>query len=120
MPCAPVEAGAAGPAGADVADGVDHPPAQRLQRWLPGRARGEPAFELVGSEVVVVGEQQVVLGGEVDRDGARRDVGRVGDRLRVVMDLINIFRFDDDGRLTEEFVRTDQRSLLRQLGAEGR
>jgi predicted ester cyclase len=39
---------------------------------------------------------------------------------RVVMDLINIFRFDDDGRLTEEFVRTDYRSLLRQLGAEGR
>jgi hypothetical protein len=33
--------------------------------------------------------------------------------------LINIFRFDD-GRLTEEFVRTDYRSLLRQLGAEGR
>jgi hypothetical protein len=28
--------------------------------------------------------------------------------------------FDDDGRLTEEFVRTDYRSLLRQLGAEGR
>jgi predicted ester cyclase len=39
---------------------------------------------------------------------------------RVVMDLINIFRFDDDGRLTEEFVRADNRSLLRQLGAEGR
>ena len=39
---------------------------------------------------------------------------------RVVWDLINIFRFDDDGRLTEEFVRTDNRSFLRQLGAEGR
>jgi hypothetical protein len=39
---------------------------------------------------------------------------------RVVMDLINIFRFDHDGRLIEEFVRTDYRSLLRQLGAEGR
>jgi predicted ester cyclase len=39
---------------------------------------------------------------------------------RIVMDLINIFRFDDDGRLTEEYVRTDYRSLLRQLGAEGR
>ena len=37
---------------------------------------------------------------------------------RVVMDLMNIFRFDDDGRLVEEFVRTDYRSLLRQLGAE--
>jgi predicted ester cyclase len=39
---------------------------------------------------------------------------------RVVWDLISIFRFDDDGRLTEEFVRTDNRSFLRQLGAEGR
>jgi predicted ester cyclase len=39
---------------------------------------------------------------------------------RIVMDLINIFRFDGDGRLTEEYVRTDYRSLLRQLGAEGR
>jgi hypothetical protein len=39
---------------------------------------------------------------------------------RVVWDLINIFRFDDDGRLIEELVRTDYRSFLRQLGAEGR
>jgi predicted ester cyclase len=38
---------------------------------------------------------------------------------RVVMDLINIFRFDDEGRLIEEFVRTDNRSTLAQLGAEG-
>ncbi len=36
---------------------------------------------------------------------------------RVVMDLMNIFRFDDQGRLIEEYVRTDYRSLLRQLGA---
>ena len=36
------------------------------------------------------------------------------------MDLINIFRFDDDGRLIEEWVRTDYRGLLRQLGAPGR
>ena len=39
---------------------------------------------------------------------------------RVVWDLMNIFRFDDQGRLVEEWVRTDQRSFLRQLGAEGR
>jgi SnoaL-like polyketide cyclase len=37
---------------------------------------------------------------------------------RVVMDLMNIFRFDDEGRLVEEYVRTDYRSLLRQLDAE--
>ena len=39
---------------------------------------------------------------------------------RVIWDLINIFRFDDEGRLVEEWVRTDYRSFLRQLGAEGR
>ncbi len=39
---------------------------------------------------------------------------------RVVWDLSNIFRFDDDGRLIEEWVRTDYRSFLSQLGAEGR
>jgi hypothetical protein len=32
---------------------------------------------------------------------------------------MSIFRFDDRGRLAEEFVRTDNRSFLRQLGAEG-
>jgi predicted ester cyclase len=37
---------------------------------------------------------------------------------RITMDLINIFRFDDQGRLIEEFVRTDYRDFLRQLGAE--
>ena len=38
---------------------------------------------------------------------------------KIVWDLINIFRFDDAGRLIEEYVRTDYRSFLRQLGAEG-
>ena len=39
---------------------------------------------------------------------------------RVVWDLSNIFRFDDQGRLVEEWVKTDNRSFLRQLGAEGK
>jgi len=39
---------------------------------------------------------------------------------RVVWDLSNIFRFDDHGRLIEEWVRTDYRSFLRQLGAAGK
>jgi hypothetical protein len=46
--------------------------------------------------------------GELEPNGAR-----------VVWDLMNIFRFDDQGRLVEEFVRTDNRALLRQLGADG-
>ena len=39
---------------------------------------------------------------------------------RVVWDLLSIFRFDDQGRMVEEWVRTDYRSFLRQLGAEGK
>lgn len=38
---------------------------------------------------------------------------------RVVWDLMNIFRFDSDGRITEEWVGTDNRGFLRQLGAPG-
>jgi hypothetical protein len=36
-----------------------------------------------------------------------------------VFDLLNIFRYDGDGRLAEEWIQTDNRSVLRQLGAEG-
>ena len=45
--------------------------------------------------------------GELDPNGAR-----------VVWDLMNMFRFDDRGRLVEEFARADNRSFLRQLGVE--
>ena len=38
----------------------------------------------------------------------------------VVWDLLNLFWFDDQGRLVEEWVRTDYRSFLRQLGAQGK
>lgn len=36
---------------------------------------------------------------------------------RVVFDLINIFRFDEHGRLVEEWVQTDNKSFLEQLTA---
>lgn len=34
---------------------------------------------------------------------------------RIVFDLINIFQVDDEGRLTHEYVRTDNHTLLQQL-----
>lgn len=37
---------------------------------------------------------------------------------RVTWDMLNIFRFDDQGRLVEEWVRADYASFLRQLGAQ--
>jgi hypothetical protein len=39
---------------------------------------------------------------------------------RVVFELVNIFHDDDQGRLAEEWVQTDDRRRLRQLGADGR
>ena len=39
---------------------------------------------------------------------------------RLTFELTNIFRYDDEGRLAEEWIQTDNRSVLRQLGAEGR
>ena len=39
---------------------------------------------------------------------------------RVVFEEMNIFRYDDAGRLAEEWIQTDNRSVLRQLGAKGR
>lgn len=39
---------------------------------------------------------------------------------RVVFELANIFRYDEQGRLAEEWIQTDNQSVLRQLGAEGR
>jgi len=39
---------------------------------------------------------------------------------RVIRELMNIFRFDDQGKLVEEWVQLDNRSYLRQLGVEGK
>jgi len=39
---------------------------------------------------------------------------------RVTFELTNIFCYNDEGRLAEEWIQTDTRSVLRQLGAEGR
>ncbi|HEY6319796.1 MAG TPA: ester cyclase [Acidimicrobiia bacterium] len=35
---------------------------------------------------------------------------------RVAFELTNVFRYDDAGRLAEEWIQTDNRVVLRQLG----
>lgn len=64
---------------------------------------------------------QTWIEGTFAREFTRSPVGPLRPNgQRVMWDLINIFRFDDQGRLAEEWVPTDYRSFLRQLGAEGR
>jgi predicted ester cyclase len=63
---------------------------------------------------------QTWMGGRFVREFTHSPVGNLPPNgQRVVWDLMNLFRFDDRGKLVEEWVRTDYRSFLRQLGAQG-
>lgn len=74
--------------------------------------------------IVVEGDyvaSQTTISGTFVREFTHSPVGPLPPNgSRVVLELINIFRYDDQGRLAEEWVQTDNRSRLRQLGAEGR
>lgn len=63
---------------------------------------------------------QTWIEGTFVRPFTQSPAGRVEPNgARVTWDLMNVFKFDDNGRIVEEYVRTDNRSFLRQLGAEG-
>ena len=64
---------------------------------------------------------QTWIEGTFVRDFTLSPVGRLPPNgARVTFDLLNIFSYDDEGRIIDEIVRTDNRSVLRQLGAEGK
>ena len=63
---------------------------------------------------------RTVMAGRFDREFAYTPVGTVEPNgRRVQWELINIFRFTDEGRLVEEWVQTDTYDFLRQLGGVG-
>jgi predicted ester cyclase len=70
--------------------------------------------------VVVEGDYiacQTTMTGVFAREFTQSPVGPIPPNgNRVVFELTSIFRYDDQGRLAEEWVQTDNRSRLRQLG----
>jgi len=63
---------------------------------------------------------RTVMAGRFDKEFAYTPIGTVQPNgQHVQWELINIFRYTDDGRLAEEWVQTDTYDLLRQLGAVG-
>ena len=63
---------------------------------------------------------RTVMAGRFDKEFAYTPVGTVQpNRQQVQWELINIFRYTDDGRLIEEWVQTDTYDFLRQLGVVG-
>jgi len=80
-------------------------------------------FTIRRAQVLVDGNfvsARTVMAGRFDKEFAYTPIGTVqpnGDQVQ--WELINIFRYTDDGRLVEEWVQTDTYDLLRQLGAVG-
>jgi predicted ester cyclase len=72
--------------------------------------------------IVVEGDYlacQTWIEGRFVREFTHSPVGKLPPNgRRVVWDLQNIFRYDSQGRILEEWVRTDNRSVLEQLTAE--
>jgi predicted ester cyclase len=70
--------------------------------------------------IVVEGDYiacQTTIAGTFMRDFTRSPVGLLPPNgNRVIFELMNIFRYDDQGRVVDEWVQTDNRSRLRQLG----
>jgi predicted ester cyclase len=63
---------------------------------------------------------RTVMAGRFDNEFAYTPIGTIQpNRQQVQWELINIFRYTDDGRLIEEWVQTDTYDFLRQLGAVG-
>jgi predicted ester cyclase len=80
-------------------------------------------FTIRRAQVLVDGNfvsARTVMAGRFDKEFAYTPIGTVQPNgQHVQWELINIFRYDDDGRLVEEWVQTDTYDLLRQLGAVG-
>ena len=78
-------------------------------------------FTIKRAQVLVDGNfvtARTVMAGRFDKEFAYTPIGTVQPNgQHVQWELINIFRYTDDGRLVEEWVQTDTYDLLRQLGA---
>jgi predicted ester cyclase len=106
-----------GPDGAEL----DH---EGLKRYFASLRAAFDDLTISRGIMIVEGDYvacQTTIKGTFAREFTQSPVGPLPPTgRRVVFELMNIFRYDDQGRLAEEWVQTDNRSRLCQLGAEGR
>jgi len=80
-------------------------------------------FTISRAQILVDGNfttARTVMAGRFDKEFAYTPIGTVQPNgHHIQWELINIFRYTDDGRLAEEWVQTDTYDFLRQLGAVG-
>ncbi|WP_168733490.1 ester cyclase [Deinococcus sp. Arct2-2] len=81
-------------------------------------------FTITRSFMVVEGNfiaTQTTFSGVFEREFTQSPVGTLPPTGQsFTQNIMNIFRYDEDGRLAEEWVQYDVRDFLRQLGAEGK
>jgi hypothetical protein len=89
----------------------------------PRCARAFTDFTISRAQILVDGNfvsARTVMAGRFDKEFAYTPIGTVEPYgQQVQWELINIFRYTDEGRLVEEWVQTDAYDFLRQLGAVG-
>jgi predicted ester cyclase len=95
-----------------------------LQAYFASLRAGFDDLTIKRGIIVVEGNYvacQTTIAGTFVREFTHSPVGPLPPNgQRVIFELTNIFRYDDEGRLAEEWIQTDSRSVLRQLGAEAR
>ena len=78
-------------------------------------------FTITRAQILVDGNfvtSRTVMAGRFDKEFAYTPIGTVKPNgQQVQWELINIFRYTDEGRLAEEWVQTDTYEFLRQLDA---
>ncbi|THF69573.1 ester cyclase [Deinococcus sp. Arct2-2] len=91
--------------------------------WAASRAAFSE-YTITRGRIVVEGDfvaSQTTFSGVFEREFTQSPVGALPPTgKRFTQNIINIFRYDKDGRLAEEWVQYDVRDYLRQLGAEGK
>ena len=109
-------------------DYVLHSPAgefnrEQIRGYFAALRESFTGYTISRAQILVDGKFVVArtqMAGRFDREFAYTPIGTVAPTgQQVQWELINIFRYTDEGRLTEEWVQTDTYDFLRQLGAVG-
>jgi predicted ester cyclase len=96
---------------------------EEIRAYFAALRESFTGFTISRAQILVDGNfaiSRTVMAGRFDTEFAYTPVGNVEPNgQQVEWELINIFRYTDEGRLIEEWVQTDTYDFLRQLGAVG-
>jgi predicted ester cyclase len=97
---------------------LDYP---TLKRYFAALRDALADFRVTREQIIVEGDfvaARTTMSGVFEREFTQSPVGPLPPNGKpIAFHIINIFRYDDEGRLAEEWIQIDNRGVLRQLGA---